>query len=232
MNMSGDETVPTHVGLILDGNRRWAKTNGLPTFEGHKAGYSNLKRIAMHAADQGVKYVSAYIFSAENWKRTKKEVKYLLDLALWVANSEAQEAHKENIRVVFLGRREGLSKKLLSAIQKAEQLTKNNTRGTLGLCFNYSGQQEIVDAAKKFAREENLESLDVEDFAKELYAPEIPAVDLLIRTSGEQRISNFMLWRAAYAELYFVDKHWPDFKTEDLDSALEEFASRQRRFGK
>ncbi len=221
--------LPTHIGLILDGNRRWAKDQDLPTLEGHRAGYGNLKEIVKHAVNRGVRYVSAYIFSAENWQRSKDEVKYLLDLALWVATKEVQKIHKENIRVVFLGRQEGLSKNLIEAIQKAEDLTKGNTRGTLALCFNYGGQQEIVDAANTAAK--NAGKITLEKLSAGLYAPDIPALDLVIRTSGEQRLSNFMLWRAAYAELYFVQKHWPAFTTDDLDVALEEFAIRQRRFG-
>lgn len=223
--------LPKHVGLILDGNRRWARDQGLPTLEGHRAGYGNLKEIAKHAVNQGVQYVSAYIFSAENWNRSREEVAYLLDLALWVATREVREVHKEGIRVRFLGRRGGLSEKLIKAIQKAEEMTKDNKRGTLALCFNYGGQQEIVDAAQKLLSTKKAGDISLEDFAGALYAPDIPAMDLVIRTSGEQRLSNFMLWRAAYAELYFVQKHWPAFTLEDLDAALSEFATRQRRFG-
>jgi undecaprenyl diphosphate synthase len=228
------ETVlPIHVGLILDGNRRWARAEGLPTLEGHRAGYGNLKKIAKYAINQGVQYISAYIFSTENWNRSKEEVGYLLDLALWVATREVREVHKEGIRVRFLGRRDGLSDKLLSAIQKAEELTKDNIAGTLALCFNYGGQQEIVDAAQKLlSSAKNPNEISVETFNAALYAPDIPAMDLVIRTSGEQRLSNFMLWRAAYAELYFVKKHWPAFNEADFAEALAEFANRQRRFGK
>lgn len=231
--MSGTFDLPTHVGLILDGNRRWAKSQSLPSLEGHRVGYGNLKEIVKHAVNQGVAYVSAYIFSAENWKRSSEEVSYLLDLALWVATREVREVHKEGIRVRFLGRREGLSDKLLSEIQKAEELTKDNTRGTLALCFNYGGQQEIVDAAQKLIAHSKPPhtSFTLEQFADALYAPDIPAMDMVIRTSGEQRLSNFMLWRAAYAELYFVKKHWPEFTIADFDDALAEFSKRQRRFG-
>ncbi len=229
MDMS-ETALPTHVGLILDGNRRWAKGQGLPSLEGHRSGYKNLKDIAKHAVNRGVKYISAYIFSTENWNRSKEEVSYLLDLALWVATKEVKEVHKEGIRVRFLGTRDGLSAKLLQAIQKAEELTKDNIRGTLALCFNYGGQQEIVDAAQRLATE-NAQNITVESFASALYAPDIPAMDLVIRTSGEQRLSNFMLWRAAYAELYFSAKHWPAFTPDDFDDALVEFANRQRRFG-
>lgn len=229
--MSEAAALPIHVGLILDGNRRWAKDQGLPTLEGHRAGYGSLKTIAKHAVNQGIKYISAYIFSTENWNRSKEEVSYLLDLALWVATKEVRDVHKEGIRVRFLGQRDGLSDKLVKAIAKAEELTKNNVRGTLALCFNYGGQQEIVDAAQKLIAAKKAEDLTVAGFAEALYAPDIPAMDLVIRTSGEQRLSNFMLWRAAYAELYFSEKHWPAFTTDDFDGAISEFASRQRRFG-
>ncbi len=232
MNMSEASAIPNHIGLILDGNRRWAKENGLPTFEGHRLGYLNLKEITKHAVNSGVKYVSAYIFSTENWKRTKEEVSYLLDLALMVATKEARAVHAEKIRVVFLGQRTGLPAKLVDAIEKAEALTKANKRGTLALCFNYGGQLEIVDAVKKLAKQkDSIKNLTVESFYKSLYAPMVPDIDLLIRTSGEQRISNFMLWRAAYAELYFTEKHWPAFTSEDLDLAIMEFGNRKRRFG-
>lgn len=231
--MPEDNTVPVHIGLILDGNRRWAKAQGLPTLEGHRVGYGNLKQIGKHAIKRGVKYISAYIFSTENWNRSKDEVKYLMDLALWLASNELNEIHKDEIRVRFLGRLDGLSNKMIKAIHKAEELTKNNRKGTLALCFNYGGQQEIVDAAQQLLdKAKGAREVTVEKFASLLYAPEVPPIDLIIRTSGEQRISNFMLWRAAYAELYFTYKHWPDFTPKDLDEALAEYAQRQRRFGK
>lgn len=231
MNMSETSEIPTHVGLILDGNRRWAKAQGLPSLEGHRAGYSNLKTITKHAINSGVKYVSAYIFSTENWNRSKEEVKYLMDLALWYAKHEVAEVHKEEIKVVFLGRKDGLSKKLLSAINDAEVLTRNNKRGTLALCFNYGGRQEIVDAVN-IAMQDNPKQITLDSIEQNLYSFDIPSIDLIIRTSGEQRLSNFMLWRAAYAELLFVSKHWPDFGTPDFDEALGEYKKRQRRYGK
>ena len=228
-----DTSVPQHLGLILDGNRRWAKDQGKPTYEGHKAGYENLKVIGKAAIKRGVSYVSAYVFSTENWKRTAEEVDYLMKLLLWVAKNEVKELDKENIRFRFLGERNRLSKDIIKAIDAAEDRTKNNTAGTLALCLNYGGQQEIVSAVNKALLEEpGKSSVTEDDIEQHLYASDIPPVDLIIRTSGEQRISNFMLWRAAYSELLFVDKHWPAFTEADLDEALEEFAYRQRRFGK
>lgn len=224
--------IPQHIGFIPDGNRRWAKSRGLPTLEGHRIGYANLKEIGKHAIKKGVKYVSAYVFSTENWNRDKEEVAYLMDLALWLASHELNDIHKENIRLRFLGSLDGISKKMIEAIHRAEELTKNNTKGTLALCFNYGGQQEIVDAAQKlFEKTKRRSEVTREALASMMYAPEIPPVDLIIRTSGEQRISNFMLWRAAYAELYFTDKHWPAFTAADLDKALADYARRHRRFG-
>lgn len=225
--------MPKHVGLILDGNRRWARQRGLPTMEGHSQGYDNLKTITKHAINSGVSYVSAYIFSTENWQRAPKEVKYLMELAHRILTKDVIELDQENIRVVWLGSRDKVSDKLLTAIQKAEEKTKDNTRGTLALCFNYGGQQEILDAVKKIVdqgiRQENITPEVLENA---LYVPEVPSVDLLIRTSGEKRVSGFMLYRAAYAELYFSDKYWPDFGVSDFDDALAEYAERERRLGK
>jgi undecaprenyl diphosphate synthase len=230
---AAESIIPRHLGLILDGNRRWARARNLPTFEGHRRGYENLKDITKAAVNRGIKYISAFIFSTENWQRSKEEVNYLMKLALWVASSEVDEVHKENIRVKFLGSTKGINPKLLQAIARAEAKTAKNTRGTLGLCFNYGGHQEIADSVAGLVKA-GIKSKDVtpEAIAERLYAPDMPPIDLLIRTSGEQRISNFMLWRAAYAELLFINKHWPDFTEADLDAAIAEYASRHRRFGK
>lgn len=222
--------VPTHLGLILDGNRRWAKSQGLSSLEGHRRGYDNLKDLSRAAFDRGVKYVSAYIFSTENWNRSAEEVNYLMTLALRMVKRDLKELHKDNIRVRWLGSENKVGEKLLKALREAEETTKNNTGGQLCLCFNYGGQTEIAAAAEKL-RGSN-QPITIEAITSQLYAANVPPVDFLIRTSGEQRLSNFMLWRAAYAELYFVTKHWPAFTEEDLDEALAEFASRQRRFGK
>ncbi|MCA9333467.1 di-trans,poly-cis-decaprenylcistransferase [Candidatus Saccharibacteria bacterium] len=216
-----------HLGLILDGNRRWARQKGIPTMQGHKKGYENLKTIVRAAVDRGVNYISAYVFSMENWNRSKEEVKYLMDLALHLAINEVKELHKEGIRVHFLGSKERISAKLLKAIQNAEDLTRNNTRGTVAICFNYGGKQEIADAVNACKKD----IVTPDDIEQNLYAPDVPPIDLLVRTSGEQRISGFMLWRAAYAELLFVDKYWPDFSIADLDDAIQKYEERERRFG-
>lgn len=216
-----------HLGLILDGNRRWARQKGIPTMQGHKKGYENLKTIVRAAVDRGVNYISAYVFSMENWNRSKEEVKYLMDLALHLAINEVKELHKEGIRVRFLGSKERISTKLLKAIQNAEDLTRNNTRGTVAICFNYGGKQEIADAVNACKKD----IVTPDDIEQNLYAPDVPPIDLLVRTSGEQRISGFMLWRAAYAELLFVDKYWPEFSIADLDDAIQKYEERERRFG-
>ena len=221
--------VPRHISFILDGNRRWADEQGLPRFEGHRLGYENLLTISVAAFRAGCEFVSAYIFSTENWKRSKEEVGYLMNLVVKLAKNDIDRYVDENIKVIFMGSRSGVSKKVLDAIDEAEQRTAQNSAGTLVLCFNYGGHQEIADA---ITAAQPAKRVAVEDVEKMLYHPEVPAVDYMIRTSGEQRLSNFMLWRLAYAELYFVKKHWPSFNEGDLNIALAEYARRARRFGK
>lgn len=230
--MADPVQIPVHIGCILDGNRRWAVAEGLPTLEGHKQGYENLKTIAGHAFKRGVRYVSAFVFSTENWKRSEEEVTYLMNLVLWMARHKVKELDKENIKILFLGERDKLSPAVLEAMESVEKRTAQNTGGTLVLCLNYGGQQEIVAAVNAaLADNPSAKRVTIEEIQKHLYHPEIPAIDLIIRTSGEQRLSNFMLWRAAYSELYFVDKHWPALSVQDFDQALAAFASRERRFG-
>lgn len=230
--MSKTDTIPTHLGLILDGNRRWAKAHGLPTLEGHRKGYDVFKKTVETSFKKGIKYVSAFIFSTENWSRTTKEVNYLMDLALKVFTKDLQDIHKQGVKILCLGTKDKLSKKHVEAIKKAEELTKNNTKGTLCVCFNYGGHQEIVDAVKKIVQSGmSADDISEDALAENLYHPEVPPVDFMIRTSGEQRTSNFMLWRLAYAELYFAEPHWPAFDETQLDQALAEYARRNRRFG-
>lgn len=224
--------VPVHLGLILDGNRRWARCAGIPQLEGHRQGFQNLHRIAGHAITRGVKFISAYVFSTENWSRSPKEVNYLMRLLVHVATKEIDKYNRSGIKVVFVGSRERLSREVLDAIEFAESKTAGNRKGVLALCLNYGGHLELADAMKAML----LSGVKPQEITPELvqrylYHGEIPPLDMIIRTSGEQRLSNFMLWRAAYAELRFVDKHWPAFGTGDLDDALADYASRQRRFG-
>lgn len=225
--------VPQHLGIIMDGNRRWAKAHGLPSIEGHVHGQDVLQQVSKQAFEQGVQYVSAYVFSTENWQRSKKEVAGLMRLVQRAMRTYLDEFHTAGIRLQVLGQREGLDAKTLATIEAAEQKTRHNTRGTLALCFNYGGQQEIVDAVRSIV-EKSVSPAEItpEGFVQYLYAPEVPPVDLLVRTGGEQRISGYMLFRAAYAELYFTDVFWPDFNGVELQKALTEYNRRQRRFGK
>lgn len=227
------DTVPRHIGIIMDGNRRWAEERGLSAKEGHTKGQENLRVISQVAFEAGVKHVSVYAFSSENWRRTEEEVRHLMLLLVRGVDKYMQEFNEAGIRIIFVGQREDLDTKVVKAIEKAEENTKDNQKGTLVICFNYGGQQEIVDATKKIIADGILpEEITSDTLEAHLYSPEIPPVDLVIRTSGEQRLSNFMLWRAAYSEFYFVDKHWPDFAPEDLTQALQAYAERGRRFGK
>ncbi len=232
VNSQDAESVPVHVGLILDGNRRWARANGLPQLEGHRRGSDNLFEIARAASERGVKFVSAFVFSTENWDRTQEEVDYLMDLIVWVATKEIDKYAKEGFRVVFLGSRKRLSPKVLRSIESAESKTKDGNGTVLALCFNYGGQTELAEGvARLVADGVPAAEVTVERLERYLYHPEVPPIDFLIRTSGEQRLSGFMLWRANYAELYFSPQPWPAFTVSDLDEALAEFARRQRRFG-
>ncbi len=223
---------PKHVGIILDGNRRWAKNQGIPTLEGHRKGAEVFKDISLHAFDKGVEYLSAYVFSTENWSRTEEETSYLMKLVVKAVEKYLSEFHKKGIKIIVLGERSNLNSSVLKAIEQTEQKTANNENGTLALCFNYGGQQEIIDATKKIiSKNINPQEVTLSLFEQNLYSPEVPQLDLLIRTSGEQRTSGFMLWRSAYAELLFSEKLWPDYTVEDFDEALIEYNKRQRRFG-
>lgn len=226
------QSVPTHLGLILDGNRRWARENGKLVAEGHRQGYLTLKRICKSAIKHGVRYVSAYVFSTENWKRDQQEVQDLMKLFAWVFKHEVKELDREGIRLRVVGEKLRIGHALARSIHEAEELTKHNTRGTLLLCLDYGGQQEIVEATKKIVAS----GIDPEDITPELlasflYAPDVPPVDLIIRASGEQRLSNFMLWNSAYSELAFCPTYWPDFSDDDLERELAGYSRRHRRFG-
>jgi undecaprenyl diphosphate synthase len=230
--MTGTGVVPKHVGFILDGNRRWALQRGLPTIEGHRRGYENLKAIVRAAHKRGVQYISAYVFSTENWKREQNEVRDLMRFISWVLKHELKEFQRENVRLRIIGSKLKLGKALVKAIHEAEEMTKNNTRGTLLICLDYGGQQEIVEATKRIAAAGvKPEAITPELLSQYLYAPDVPPLDLIIRTSGEQRLSNFMLWEAAYSELLFTKVAWPDFSERHLASAIAKYSSRQRRFG-
>lgn len=228
--------IPYHVGIILDGNGRWATERGLKRSEGHKAGFETLKILSKHVFTRGVKVLSVFAFSTENFNRTKDEVDYLMNLFLKGFKSSIKEFNKNNIKVVFSGRKEPLSDKVYKSMKSLEKETLNNTGGILNICLNYGGQTEIVDTTKKLINDVLDDKLKTEDITPEIFMKnlynDLPPMDFLIRTSGEIRVSNFMLFSLAYAEMYFPLTYFPDFKEDEFDKALEEYTKRDRRFGK
>ncbi len=230
--MTPQHHVPEHVAIIMDGNRRWARKHGKPSLEGHRVGYQAFKKVAYAALDRGVKVLSAWAFSTENWKRTKREVQFLMRLMEWVLKEEIAEFSRNNVRLVVTGRLHELSPRLQKLIADSMNLTRNNTRGILNVMVNYGGRTEIVDAVRAIARAKlDPDKIDAALISKHLYQPELPDPDLIIRTSGELRLSGFMPWQGEYSELIFSDKLWPDFTPKDFDVALAEYARRDRRFG-
>lgn len=227
--------IPTHVGIILDGNRRWAKERGLKTSFGHKEGFNTLKILSKHAFKKGVKVLSVFAFSTENFKRSSEEVDYLMNLFLKAFKSSIKEFNQNNIKVVFSGRKEPLSDKVYSAMKELENKTSKNNGGILNICLNYGGQAEIVDTTKKIVNEVLNGNIKIDDINEELFRDNLynslPYMDLLIRTSGEIRVSNFMLYSLAYAEMYFPDTYFPDFKEKEFDKAIEVYNKRDRRMG-
>ena len=220
--------VPNHIGIIMDGNRRWAKEKKKKTIEGHLAGANRIISLAKYIFDKGVKYLSMYAFSTENFNRSAEEVSYLMGLIIKFFNERVNELHDYNIKIVVSGLRDNLSKEVLKCIDNVVDLTKDNTGGVLNVCLNYGGRREIVDAVNKI-KEANV-SITEETFGKYLYN-DLPDLDYVIRTSGEERISNFMLWQISYAEFYFPKVYFPDFDEKEFDKALEIYNNRNRRFG-
>ena len=228
-----ENKIPSHIGYILDGNRRWAKKHGLPTYEGHLAGYNALKEVVDATADAGVEYISFYTFSTENWNRAEEEVRGIMRLIRRLFKSDIKELVKKGYKLVVLGGRENLPDDISKMIDDAEAASAPNSRATLAMCFNYGGQQEIVRAAARIAAEGiDPADIDEKEFEKYLDHPDIPPCDLIVRTSGEQRLSNFMLWRSAYSEFLFLEKFWPDMRASDVTAIIEEYNKRQRRYGK
>lgn len=225
------DTPLTHIGFIADGNRRWARSRGLPTLEGHRRGFNKVELIIDELKDTEVKYVSFFLFSTENWGRSPEEVAYLMDLVRSKIDQLTKRYAKENVRIVICGRPEPVAPDLWAKLMKAEADTKDNTGLTVCVCFNYGGQWEIADAATRALAAGETE-LTPETFRQYLYHPEVPDLDLVVRTSGEERISGFQLWRAAYAEMLFIDKHFPEIDQGDCAEFLENFYQRGRRFGK
>ena len=220
----------THLGIIADGNRRWAKEQGLATIEGHKKGLDAIKELVDGAAKAGIKYITFYVFSTENWGRSEAEVSYIMKLAETRIMKYAEKMKAKNGRLVVLGSKKRVSPKLASIIEKAEELTADCDGITVGFCFNYGGELEIADAAN-IALEADGE-ITPQTIRKHLYHPEIPDIDMVVRTSGEERISGFMLWRASYAELMFIKKYFPEMGAQDIDDIIKEYDKRNRRFGK
>lgn len=220
--------VPNHIGIIMDGNRRWAKEKKKKTIEGHLAGANRIISLAKYVFDKGVKYLSIYAFSTENFNRSAEEVSYLMGLIIKFFNERVNELHDYNIKIVVSGLRDNLSKEVLKCIDNVVDLTKDNTGGVLNVCLNYGGRREIVDAVNKI-KEANV-NITEETFGKYLYN-DLPDLDYVIRTSGEERISNFMLWQISYAEFYFPKVYFPDFDEKEFDKALEIYNNRNRRFG-
>lgn len=226
--------VPNHVAIIVDGNGRWAKEKGLPRSKGHDRGFKRLKEITSYAFDKGIKIVSVYVFSTENFKRSKEEVDHLMNL--FVTGFKKDKFYqKENIKVIFSGRREPLSNEVLNAMDTMSLETKDNTKGILNVCLNYGGRSEIIDATKKICEDVinnkiSLDDLEETNYSKYLYQ-DLPDVDLMIRTSGELRLSNFLLWQNSYAEFYFPSTYFPDFNKKEFDKAIIEYTKRDRRYG-
>lgn len=220
--------VPNHIGIIMDGNRRWAKEKKKKTIEGHLAGANRIISLAKYIFDKGIKYLSIYAFSTENFNRSAEEVSYLMGLIIKFFNERVNELHDYNIKIVVSGLRDNLSKEVLKCIDNVVDLTKDNTGGVLNVCLNYGGRREIVDAVNKI-KEANV-NITEETFGKYLYN-DLPDLDYVIRTSGEERISNFMLWQISYAEFYFPKVYFPDFDEKEFDKALEIYNNRNRRFG-
>jgi undecaprenyl diphosphate synthase len=225
--------LPRHVAIIMDGNRRWARSRGLSEAEGHAAGVEAIRPIVQHAVRRGIEVLSIYAFSRENWSRSRDEVETLFGLLESAIRDETPELRRQGAQVRILGRLDELPATTRESIREALDATRGGDRLVLNVAFNYSGRHEIVDAARR-CLEDGLTPAEIDEDAIEarLYTAGLPGVDLLIRTGGERRISNFLLWQAQYAELYFLDLFWPDFGPTELDAALAEFASRQRRFGR
>lgn len=226
-----DTNIPLHIGYIVDGNRRWAKLNGISK-DVHRRGKDVVFDVAEKTFESGVKYASFYIFSTENWKRSSEEVSYLMNLFVEALRKESHRLIDNNIKLIFLGSRSGVDPKILAAMDDVESQTANCTGGTICLCFNYGGYEEVAAAtAAIVASGVKSEDVTPELITEHIYHPEIPPVDIVVRTGGELRISNFMLWRVAYSEFLFIDKLWPDMTDQDVTFVLEEYAKRSRRFG-
>jgi len=235
--MIDKNNIPKHIAIIMDGNGRWAKEKSLPRTAGHREGIERVKEIIKAASELGIRVITFFAFSTENWNRPKQEVNMLMRYLNNFLERQIRDLNKNNIRFMVIGQDEPIPKYLQKKIKEAELATCDNTGVVVVLALNYGARQEIVDAAKKFASsvikgEAGVGDLDIDKFGHYFYTAGLPDPDLLIRTSGEMRISNFLLWQLSYAELYFPKKYWPDFKRRDLEAAIEEYQKRERRFGR
>ena len=231
------EKLPQHIAIIMDGNGRWAKSKDLPRTQGHIEGVKRVEEIAYYANDRGIKVLTLFTFSTENWRRPKHEVSMLMKTLISVLERKIRELNQRQIRLQFIGKREGVPPTVIKTINNAIELTKKNSGMILNMAFNYGGRQEIIDAVKNISlavknNQVKISDITEETFNRSLYTRDLPDPDLLIRTSGEKRISNFLLWQLSYAEFYFTDKFWPEFTQEEFDKALLEFKKRERRFGR
>ena len=224
--------LPNHVAIIMDGNGRWAKQRGLPRLAGHEAGTSNVRRVVDRFNNYEVKYLTLYAFSTENWRRPDEEVNGLLHIFARMIDRETKALHEKGVRLFHLGKADSLSEELQTKVNKAIELTKNNTGITLSIAFDYGGRAEILDAVRRIVRD-GIRPEDITDslFSSYLYTPNVPEPDLIIRTAGEMRLSNFLIWQSAYSEYYSTPTLWPDFKDEEVDKALIAYSRRERRFG-
>ena len=220
----------THLGIIADGNRRWAEKQGLPKIEGHKKGLAVIEELTAAAMKANIPYLTFYVLSTESWGREKSEVDYIMKLAETRILKMAEKMAKHGAKLLILGSRQNFDPKFISLAEKAEAITKDCSRITVGFCFNYGGEQEIADAANKALEADN--EITPETIRKHLYKPEVPDLDMVVRTSGEERLSGFMLWRAAYAELMFMKKYFPEMTANDIGDIVKEYEKRNRRFGK
>lgn len=225
-------TIPQHVGIIMDGNGRWAREHGLPRLEGHRAGTENIRRVLEACSEFGIKILTIYAFSTENWGRPQAEVRGLMRILEEVIDREVENLHKNGVKLLHIGRLEGISQRLQRAMRDAIELTKDNDRLILNVAFNYGGRSEILDAVRQLIGDGiSSQELSEEMFERYLYTAGLPPPDLIIRTGGEMRLSNFLIWQAAYAEYYSTPTYWPDFDKEELYKALLAYSQRERRFG-
>ena len=225
-----ENTIPKHVAIIMDGNGRWASEKNLHRSKGHIKGYQNIKPITLHAKKLGIKYLTLFAFSTENWKRSKEEVGFIMNLALEVIIKESNELNQNNINITHLGSNENLPNEMLAKINKSEKLTENNDDFFLSVAFNYGGRNEIIDTVNKLL-ESNIQKINEDIFSSNLMTKNYPDPDIIIRTGGQKRLSNFLIWQSAYSELFFHEKFWPDFSTDDLDMIIKNYSLRERNFG-